>query len=530
MDPRSTARRPRLSRRRFLAATGAAAVGALLPLPRPRVARADPGPGPPLLFIFNCFGGASILDSFLPVGRDEVLGSGGDMARLAAYPDALIKTLPNTPIRALKSHELVDYVGHSLWNRTFFGAGLPPDVFLAAHHADMAVLTCEASSVSHHPAARRFMHGNGVNGGRTLLEAAAMTHGAGRLIPAVNMAVGGYRANGTDATVPDWARAWGIGDTEFFGLMTHGQRGILGLPGAPDGTGGSELVARARTARAQLETLSPFAQTFRDDPLRGGYINRRDELLPLLEGSGAIEELLLISEAQEPALLANGLKRSPTLSLLPPEIQQRLTGDVLMRQALLGLLLARDYGTVAVSFGFDFEADQLGPKLLEVPLGFDRAHDNHPAAQAIMWSRVLHTVDFFIGQLKAAGLWERSLVVLGTEFGRTKSRPLDAESFGTAHHANNGMVILSPRIHGSKVYGAVDPVTLLTRRYDFDTSAPVYLGAGYHPGAEHVWTDRDIYGAIAQIMDVPVSGAVADFSGLLKHPPGDPDDNGRQPK
>lgn len=505
-----------MSRRRFLTASAAATVASLLPGVRRGQALAVPPPERPLLFLVNCFGGASLLDSFLPVGRAECTAAGGDAERLLTYPDDLIVGVPGSPLRALKSNAVVDSLNHFIWNRSFFGSGLSPDQFLAAHHADMAILPNEVTSVSHDLAARRFMDGAGVDGGRTLLEAAALAHGAESLIPAVNMAAGGFRAAGTDDTLPDWARAWGISDSELFGLETHGQRGIPGLPGADADTGQSALVDRARSAREQLETLSPFGQTFRDDPLRQSYMDRRKSLLPALEGSGAIEQLLLVAGELEPALVRNGLQRSPALAGLPEDIQERLVGDEMMRQALLGFLLARDYGTVGVGIGYDFKSDQLGFKIIEPPLGFDLSHNAHPAAQGLMWPRVLHTVDFLIGLLKSAGMWQQSLIVIGTEFGRSRTRPQGAEMFGTAHHTNNGLVFVSPRIKGDKVYGAIDPTNLLTRRYDFEAGGPVALGTGYSPDREHVWTERDIFAAIGRVIDFPVAAATHDFAGLLK--------------
>jgi uncharacterized protein (DUF1501 family) len=120
-----------------------------------------------------------------------------------------------------------------------------------------------------------------------------------------------------------------------------------------------------------------------------------------------------------------------------------------------------------------------------------------------MWSRVLRVVDGLVDLLKAepdgAGgtLWDRSLVYIATDFGREKFRPADAPTYGTGHHLNNGVVMVSPLLKGGRVYGGVDPATLLTFGFDPTTGAPA-------PGT--LMREGDVYAVIAAAMGVDYAG------------------------
>ena len=135
-----------------------------------------------------------------------------------------------------------------------------------------------------------------------------------------------------------------------------------------------------------------------------------------------------------------------------------------------------------------------------------------------MWSRVLHATDFLIKLLKTGGLWEHSLIAIVTEFGRDKARATAGTGFGTGHHLNNGVTLISPMLHGGKVYGGVDPTTLLTRKWDWATDKPVEITPGQAPTTEQVWREGDIYGAITRVLDIETSDGVknAEFDGLKK--------------
>ena len=97
-------------------------------------------------------------------------------------------------------------------------------------------------------------------------------------------------------------------------------------------------------------------------------------------------------------------------------------------------------------------------------------------------------------------MWDRSLIYVATEFGRDKTRPAGAQSWGTGHHLNNGSLLISPLLKGNKVYGGVDPKTSLTYGFDPVTGAP---------DKNRTFYESDVYSVIAQALGLDVPGARA---------------------
>jgi uncharacterized protein (DUF1501 family) len=116
---------------------------------------------------------------------------------------------------------------------------------------------------------------------------------------------------------------------------------------------------------------------------------------------------------------------------------------------------------------------------------------------------MLAAIDGLIDLLKAepdgegGTLWDRSLVYIATDFGREKVRPANADEFGTGHHLNNGVVMVSPLLKGGRVYGGVDPTTCLTYGFDPVTGDPA-------PGT--LMREGDVYAVIAGAMGVDYVG------------------------
>src|SRR5690606_18262225 len=111
---------------------------------------------PPLLFIFCANGGASIIDSFLPVRRTPA------NSQLNAYDDSLIDSIDGSPIRCVKN---IDYD-----IQLPVGSEMPMKSFLQRHYRDMLIVTQQCTSVNHLVAAQRSLNGNHINQGRTLAE------------------------------------------------------------------------------------------------------------------------------------------------------------------------------------------------------------------------------------------------------------------------------------------------------------------------------------------------------------------------
>lgn len=99
----------------------------------------------------------------------------------------------------------------------------------------------------------------------------------------------------------------------------------------------------------------------------------------------------------------------------------------------------------------------------------------------------------YLGDPALGKMWDRSLIYVATDFGRDKTRPAAAESWGTGHALNNGTLIVSPLLKRNRVFGGIDPTTCETYGFDGSTGNPE---PGIHCSEAHV------YSAIAQAMDI----------------------------
>lgn len=435
-----------------------------------------------LLFVLGAWGGASIIDSFMPVAAGEV-GDAGRASGLNVFPDAQLVSVPQSTFRVPKPLEQYGI---------FAKPKLSIEQFTAKHGKDVAVVAHEVSSVNHAVAQQRALNGSGINRGRTLMEAMALRYGGGMALPNCNMASDGYVRHGTDASIPTEARHELVTSPRLFALGTHGSRGIPGAPGA-------SAIAAARTARDRLEQTTLFARTFADDERRARYLANRAETALKLESAGVVDKLLLVDPASvDPRY---GVTIDPMAakvrSLLP-----ELDSDRLQAQVGLAFLLAYHGVSTSVTFGYTQDAFVTSAGVVGAPIAFDFSHNNHRQAQSAMWARTLGLLDVLIDLLKthdylgdpALGkMWDRSLIYIATEFGRDKTRSGMADSWGTGHDLNNGSVLISPLLRGGIVYGGVDPRTCHTHGFDPDTGKDI-VSVNLNEG--------DIYGIIAHALDL----------------------------
>ena len=236
----------------------------------------------------------------------------------------------------------------------------------------------------------------------------------------------------------------------------------------------------------------------------------RSEVSSQLEEMDAITKLMLL----DPSGMADlGLSPSPLQRDLH-EVFPGVMHDQWQQQGALAFMLAY-YGlscanTMSLSFNPAFDGDAL----VGAPLAFDFSHNFHRGAQSVMWGRVLRVADGLINLLKrfdylgdpALGkMWDRSLIYVATDFGRDKTRPPDESYFGTGHHLNNGSVLLSPLLQGNRVFGGVDPSTLLTHGFNLRTGES-------DPGA--VLREPEVYSLVAQALDIDFPGR-RDLSAVL---------------
>jgi hypothetical protein len=442
------------------------------------------------LFIIGATGGASILDSFLPV-RESASANG---STLTTFADSLVTrpTGSNLDCVSLLSSELTA----ASFKADFAQAG-----FLDQHKDDVAVMTLESASVNHIVAQQRALTGGGINSGRTLLEAVGLKHGVGLPLPVVNMMTGGFSQPGRDRSIPNEGRQVAVQDPRTFAFGTHGHKGLA----RPVDAG---LLARARTARDSLETKSAFGQTFGAATDRSRYLELRTRALGV-ETADLITRLMLRADG---SLGMVGLSSSPDLPTLRTFFPN-LALDTFEAQAALAFLLVKYGVSVAVGMSVDNAIKTMSDggtqKVVNAQLAFDYSHSNHRVTQSAMWSRILRVTDGLIRLLKTTedtahageSLWARSLIYVATDFGREKQRPAaGATTFGTGHHLNNGVVLISPRLKGNRVYGGVDPDTCLTYGFDRVTGNPA-------PGT--VMGEADVYSAICGALGVDFSGRVS---------------------
>ncbi|MCA9606282.1 MAG: hypothetical protein KC619_11835 [Myxococcales bacterium] len=490
------------SRRGFLKTGALAAAAAALPFgfSMRRRAMAQPRPDQRFLFVITAAGGGSIIDSFLPVAESEAPDRDAAQ-RLVVYPDEAVERPAGSTLKVVKNLDAV--LGGGPFRSTFEQAQL-----LRNHYEDMCVVTVENTSVNHVIAQKRAMTGAGIDGGRTILEAMAMRHGEDLLLPNCNMGSGGYLEPGDRADVPARMRSEVVADPALYAVATHG---FAGLPRAPE----ARALSQARAIRERLDDASAFGARHASSPLRQRYLELRRDVLPRLEREDLIHRLLMIRSSEDLPLERYDLGLSPEQTAQLDRLEEvfpDLAVDGLQAQAALGFLLARHGFSSAVALGPGFAPNFLpGGEIPDTPIAFDFSHTDHVVSQNVMWSRIAMVLDGLVTLLKETphgdgSMWDRSLVYVATDFGRTKERPSGSLSFSSGHHLNNGNLFLSPMLKGNRVFGGVDPRTCLTYGFDPATGEPA-------PGT--VMREGHLYSLVAQAMDIDFPGR-HDMSGCLR--------------
>lgn len=489
----------RLSRRTMLktALGGLAMTGAGLVAQRKGRAD-DPSDDPRFLIVLTAAGGASIIDSVMAVRASE----SPNAAKLNTFPDEVVSSVPDSPFRAVRhASKKVGPLPYAVDTDQLD--------FLKKHHQDLMATTWTTTSVNHAVGERRSITGNEAWHGRTLQELVSLYYGKKALLPNAHLVAGlGFNEPGTDATLPDYAVGEVVAEPLFWPLSLHGTRGTPLRERA-------DLVGDARALRGRLEGKSELGQVYKNSALLARWRDLRDNRLISFEQASVIDRLLFLPNDDKHPLDAFGLKTSPDAQRVRdafPDYER----DPLDAQAALAFLLLKQRLSVAVTLGLNFElayneaAGGLGDKglppgaLFNLPIGFDFSHQSHRATQALMWSRVFRVVDGLIGLLKSEeygngqSFWDRSLLYVATDFGRTKERNENDEGFGSGHELNNGVLMFSPMVNGNKILGGVDPATCLTYGFDPMTGAP-------DPG--RTMTEAHIFSGILGAMRVDTSGS-----------------------
>ena len=461
-------------------------------------AAAEAPSDPRFLIVLCATGGASIVDSFLAVRESESKSA----KSVNAYPDKLVQSIGDTPFRAIDfSSNRIGAIPAS------FNAN--QSNFVKKHARDMMVITHSGTSVNHRVAEHRSIDGNAAWKGRTLQEAVALQYGPGHAIPNVHLVNGtGFTEPGTDGSMPSYAYGEHVAVPNLWPLSLDGYKGVDGAPSR-------ELFEKARAFRNQkLDPNSEFYKAFQKSDRIKRWTELRGGPLEGVEKADLITKLMLFPDSDKMPLKAHGLKGSE----LGEKVRTAFPGyqnDPLESQAALAFLLLRYGVAVTVTLGAEGGAvfkkgvalkdGDLGHGgMINTPIAFDFSHQAHRETQALMWDRTLSVADRLIALLKAEefrngqSYWDRSMICIATEFGRTRRRPDGAMSFGSGHDLNNGSLIISPLANGGKVLGGVDPETMLTYGFDPRTG---------EPDRGRNMTEQETYSGIAQGLGIQMSGS-----------------------
>jgi hypothetical protein len=525
---KSPGRRSFLGRVAQIAAAGTSlSVGGLGVLGLGRHARAEDAEeeararssDPRLLIVLTTTGGASMLDAMLAIRASE----SANAATLNCFPDSAVRTVG--------AFRAVDIDLNNLGAIPIPVKGRQ-SAMVEAHQADMMVATWQRTSVNHLVGQRRAVSGNNAWYGRTLQEAVALTYGAGFALPNVHLSAGtGYTERGLDAALPAYCYGEAVADPRLWPLSLHGSQGIVGAPS-------HGLLERARSLRnTRLDPQSRFGRVFAGSPRLEHWEHLRGSPQQALEAQDLINKLMISPESAEFPLAAHGLGSSADGALVRAAFPA-FARDPLEAQAALAFLLLKYRLSVTVTLGpsstavingeagatgtdaydpgedddenqgMDDDDPTMGAGLPEgsianPPLSFDFSHGEHRGVQALMWSRVLGVADRLIGLLKneewslGQSLWDRTMIYVANDFGRSKNRPQGAEQFGTGHDLNDGALIISPLANGGRLLGGIDPDTGITYGFDPRTGAP---------DRGRQMTEAEIYAGMAQSLGVPLDG------------------------
>lgn len=472
-------------------------------------AHSNPGSNvdPKFLIVLTASGGASLIDSFLAIRESE----SANASVLNVYPDKMVTQLDGSPFRALDQK-------FSRLGQVPYAFETVQSSFLKKHKQDMMVVTQTGSSVTHDIAQRRSVTGNEIWSGRTLQEMVAYTYGESYALPNVLLATGtNFIEHGTDSSLPDYCFGEKVTNPGIWPLSLDGTKGVTKID--------AELIRQVRLLRNEsIDPHSRFTKLYSKNSLLNRWMGMRGTPLRKLENQDLITKLMMYPDSEKFPLKKYGLSSSPSAALVREKFP-RMEVDPLEAQAALAFLLLKFRVSVTATIGPRLDLVIHGdeetikqslkggagsPKsipagsIINTPIAFDFCHQAHRGTQAFMWDRILTTADRLIDLLKSEeyengeSFWDRTMIYIATDFGRSRKRPSGAIEFGSSHNLNNGFLILSPLVNGNKVLGGVDPDTAMTYGWDLQTGAP---DKGRH--AE----EKEIFAGILQALGVDTSPA-----------------------
>jgi hypothetical protein len=447
------------------------------------------GAPPKFLIVITASGGGSLVDSFLAVRQSESSNPMG----LNTYADADVTTPTGSNFRAVKfSSQMLGSISVPIMT--------DQTPFVTKHFNEMLVATTLGTSVNHVVAQKRSLTGNGAWKGRTLQECMALQYGDGFPLPNVNMGNSGYLERGADDSLPSYCYGETVANAALWPL---GLDGVKGIKNAPD----RQLVQLARDVRNnKLDPESTFGVTFQKSPALQRWYAQRGDSMAKLEAMDLITKLnILPDQPPQIPLTEYGLSASADATQLRSVFPDFFT-DTFEGQAAAAFLLLKYRVSCAVTIGPSFNV-VVTNTLANLPLAFDFSHQDHRAAQAFMWNRILTVTDKLIDLLKAEpydatsgqSLWDNTLIYVATDFGRAKIRPAGATQFGTGHDLDNGFLMLSPLVKGNTVLGGVNPNDLTSYKFDTETGAQVPTMGDSN--------ERDVFSGVLHTLGVDTTGS-----------------------
>jgi hypothetical protein len=455
-------------------------------------------PDEKFFFVVTATGGGAMTDAFHPMLPNEVTGS--NASNLATYSESQVAKPSGSNLRCVKR----------ISSAGVFQSSYSLETLLAKHAADMVLIPVDNTSVNHVVAQKRAVTGSNINAGRTIMEAVAMRIGQDKLIANCNMGSGGYIAAGDDPTVPDWARSELINSPILFPLSTDGMRGLRDTPSRVE-------VEHGRSVRAKLDQISPFAAAHAQSGLRKRFLELRDQLSLDMMSADLITKLMVIPDASSQGV-AGGLRLSERDLESSPDGQKiwsafpNVMTDALHAQGALAFLLARTGVSSVITLGPSSTPAFLPDgTILGTPISFDYSHVDHLAGQNVMWSRVGAQLDGLITLLKneplgTGSMWDRSLIYVATDFGRGKQKAAGARTWSSPHELNNANLFISPMLKGNRLFGGIDPTTMMFYGFDRRTGEPA-------PGT--MMREGDLYSLVAHVFDVGF-GERTDMTAVLR--------------
>ncbi len=497
----------RISRRQLLGGLAASAAGIALP----KAARAQ-SQDRRFLIVIGGTGGASIIDSFMPIRSSE----SANAATINTFPDQEVFDIAGSQLRAVElSASTLGAPGFASLPMTWDPTALRS--ITERRKDDLLVTSMTSTSVNHTVGQKRAITGNAAWNGRTLQELVAMQYGQELLLPNVNMGFGGYLEDGTDRALPPHSFKEPLtAHPVLWTFSTDGSRGIKDLPPR-------SLIDAARRVRdTQLVPASECFKRVQNHESVTRWLDQRGPLRERIESADLITQLQMAPD-QPPVIPLNefGLLESPDGARIRAAFPNWLD-DPLEAQAALAFLLIKNQLSVTVTLSPTFNPVLLGSgAFVNLPLSFDYSHTNHRFGQAVMWSRIMSVTDRLIGLLQdeifdpntGERFWDRSMIYIATDFGRSKGRPLDPMApegslvFGSGHDLNNGVAILSPMVQGNTVLGGVDPHTGMTFGFDRVTGAPT-------PSAQI--SEEDVFAGMLGALGLELPSSMAPVPAMIR--------------